>query len=75
MNRAIDMAFRGEMQYGTGLVLGKQRIERATVANIDGPVRFLVCRGHETITEITSYDRCNRDQEEQEPEGAEAVPR
>nr|WP_254223667.1 VPA1269 family protein [Burkholderia multivorans] len=40
-----------------------------------GPVRFLVCRGHETITEITSYDRCNRDQEEQEPEGAEAVPR
>nr|WP_253196927.1 hypothetical protein [Burkholderia cenocepacia] len=42
---------------------------------VAGPVRFLVCRGHETITEITSYDRCNRDQEEQEPEGAEAVPR
>ena len=38
------------------------------------PVRILVCRGHETITEITSYDRSNRDQEEQEPEGAEAVP-
>ncbi len=39
------------------------------------PVRFLVCRGHETITEITSNDRNNSDQEEQEPEGAEAVPR
>ncbi|WP_080401692.1 DUF4214 domain-containing protein [Burkholderia cenocepacia] len=49
---------------------GLDRAIRAT-----GPVRFLVCRGHETITEITSYDRCNRDQEEQEPEGAEAVPR
>jgi hypothetical protein len=39
------------------------------------PVRILVCRGHETITEITSYDRSNCDQEEQEPEGAEAIPR
>ncbi|WP_408143107.1 SOS response-associated peptidase family protein [Paraburkholderia strydomiana] len=39
------------------------------------PVRILVCRGHETITETTSYDRSNREQEEQEPEGAEAVPR
>lgn len=29
------------------------------------PVRFLVCRGHETITELTSHDRCNSDQEEQ----------
>ncbi|AOJ63164.1 hypothetical protein WJ32_12300 [Burkholderia ubonensis] len=37
------------------------------------PVRFLVCRGHETITELTSYDRCNSDQEEQESEGAEAA--
>jgi hypothetical protein len=28
------------------------------------PVRFLVCRGHETIRGITSYDRRNRDKEE-----------
>jgi hypothetical protein len=46
-----------------------QRFKRANIE----PVRFLVCRGHETITEITSYDRHNRDQEEQEPEGTEAV--
>jgi hypothetical protein len=39
------------------------------------PVSFLVCRGHETITEMTSYDRCNSEQEEQEPKGTEAVPR
>ncbi|OOA53592.1 hypothetical protein A8F60_26740 [Burkholderia cenocepacia] len=54
--------------------LKKAIFERALGGEL-GPVRFLVCRGHETITEITSYDRCNRDQEEQEPEGAEAVPR
>jgi len=45
-----------------------------STAAFSEPVRILVCRGHETITEITSYDRSNRDQEEQEPEGAEAVP-
>nr|WP_254212150.1 replication protein RepA [Burkholderia multivorans] len=60
------------------LVLGRSLNEFAGKLGLSkngGPVRFLVCRGHETITEITSYDRCNRDQEEQEPEGAEAVPR
>lgn len=39
------------------------------------PVRLLVCRGHETITELTSYDRCNSDQEKQESKGAEGVSR
>lgn len=39
------------------------------------PVRLLVCRGHETITELTSYDRCNSDQEEQESEDTEGVSR
>ncbi|SOT42238.1 transposase [Burkholderia cenocepacia] len=39
------------------------------------PVRLSVCRGHETITELTSYDRCNSDQEKQESEGAEGVSR
>jgi uncharacterized protein YbjT (DUF2867 family) len=62
-------------------VLGKEvvatALEESTWADAVAPyepVRILVCRGHETITEITSYDRSNRDQEEQEPEGAEAVP-
>ncbi|CAD9220555.1 transposase [Burkholderia cenocepacia] len=39
------------------------------------PARLLVCRGHETITELTSYDRCNSDQEEQGSEGTEGVSR
>ncbi len=64
-------------------VLAFFRLRRARIAeqgvpeisNEKEPVRFLVCRGHETITEITSNDRNNSDQEEQEPEGAEAVPR
>ena len=55
---------------------GNHRVDRYNLAEVffREPVRILVCRGHETITEITSYDRSNRDQEEQEPEGAEAVP-
>ncbi|WP_408295376.1 IS3 family transposase [Paraburkholderia sp. RL17-373-BIF-A] len=40
-----------------------------------GPVRLSVCRGHETITEMTSYDRYNSDREEQQGEGTEAVSR
>ncbi len=55
----------------TVLVSGKPEL----FTDFQEPVRFLVCRGHETITEITSYDRSNSDQEEQEPEGAEAVRR
>ncbi len=35
---------------------------------------IFVCRGYETVTGITPYDRSNCDQEEQKPEGAEAVP-
>ncbi|MBR7896178.1 hypothetical protein KDW83_30160 [Burkholderia multivorans] len=61
-----------QVQAATRALLDKLGLEDM---GLIGPVRFLVCRGHETITEITSYDRCNRDQEEQEPEGAEAVPR
>ncbi|REG48592.1 hypothetical protein B0G80_4841 [Paraburkholderia sp. BL6669N2] len=51
---------------------GNQILPRAMIME---PVRFSVCRGHETITEITSYDRSNRDKEEQDPEGTEAVSR
>ncbi len=37
------------------------------------PVRILVCRGHETITEITTYDGHDSDQKEPEPESADGL--
>lgn len=78
----IDHNFRAAAPDESGLpTLPSSTFRAATciyrmrsTASMGEPVRILVCRGHETITEITSYDRSNRDQEEQEPEGAEAVP-
>ncbi|MDR8799267.1 hypothetical protein FEP84_05680 [Burkholderia multivorans] len=35
VNRAIDMAFRREVQHRARLVLGKERVERSAVADID----------------------------------------
>ncbi|CAN0621699.1 protein of unknown function [Burkholderia multivorans] len=64
---------RGSKQIGGSCIELEAKGQRI-VLDLE-PVRFLVCRGHETITELTSYDRCNSDQEEQESEGTEAVSR
>ncbi|XUW91659.1 DUF488 family protein [Burkholderia sp. M6-3] len=45
-------------------LIAKRRVEsNLDIALFDRgePVRILVCRGHETITETTSYDRSNCD--------------
>ncbi|OXJ22561.1 EscU/YscU/HrcU family type III secretion system export apparatus switch protein [Burkholderia sp. HI2714] len=84
-HRRYDFVSLDELDEVLRLLVWLEQVENASVVETSQaessdkasgePVRILVCRGHETITETTSYDRSNCNQEDQDPEDAEAVPR